>query len=73
MKKLEYELKRQDLAQTVSSSDLHPAVWRGTSRVRRTVDIGGTLLLRAIVEVITLLLMMAGDVETNPGPEGKFI
>jgi len=47
--------------------------WRGsTSKLRGTVDGGGTLLLRAIVVVIPLLLMIAGDVETNPGPEGIF-
>ena len=34
------------------------------------VDCGGTLLLRAIVVVTSLLLLIAGDVETNPGPEG---
>ena len=45
--------------------------WLGsTSQVRGTVDGGETLLLRAIVVVIPLLLVMAGDVETNPGPEG---
>ena len=43
--------------------------WRGaTSQVRNTVDGGGMLLLRAIVVVIPLLLVIAGDVETNPGP-----
>ena len=46
--------------------------WRGsTSRVKGTVDGWGTLLLRAIVVVIPLLLVIAGDVETNPGPEGN--
>ena len=40
-----------------------------TFQVRRTVD-GGTLLLRAIVVVISLLLVIAGDVERNPGPKG---
>ena len=49
--------------------------WHGsTSQVRGRVDGGGTLLLRAIVVVIPLLLVIAGDVETNPGPpkvEGK--
>ena len=45
--------------------------WQGpTSQVKMTVDGGGTLLLRAIVVVIPLLLVIAGDVETNPGPEG---
>ena len=47
--------------------------WQGsTSKLRGTVDGGGTLLLRAIVVVIPLLLVIAGDVETNPGPEGIF-
>ena len=51
--------------------------WQGsTSQVRGRVDGGGTLLLRAIVVVIpllmiSLLLVIAGDVETNPGPEGN--
>ena len=73
MKELDHKLREQDLAETVSNLDFYPALWRGTSRVRGTVESGCTLQLRAIVEVITLLLMMAGDVETNPGPEGKFI
>ena len=48
--------------------------WQGsTSKLRGTVDGGGTLLLRAIVVVIPLLLVIAGDVETNPGPGGIFI
>ena len=46
--------------------------WRGaTSQVRKTAYGGGTLLLRAVMVVIPLLLVMAGDVEMNPGPEGK--
>ena len=32
-----------------------------------------TLLLRANVVVMPLLLVIAGDVETNPGPEGSFL
>ena len=48
--------------------------WRGsTSRVTGAVDGGGTLLLRAAAVVIPLLLVIAGDVEMNPGPEGKFL
>ena len=47
--------------------------WQGGMfQVRWQVDGGGTLLLRAIVVVIPLLLVIAGDVETNPGPEGKY-
>ena len=47
--------------------------WQGTMfQVRGAVDGGGILLLRAIVVVIPLLLVIAGDVETNPGPEGKY-
>ena len=47
--------------------------WQGTtSQVKSTVDGGGTLLLRAIMVVIPLLLVIAGDVETNPGPRSKF-
>ena len=43
--------------------------WRGsTSRVKRISDGGGTLLLRAIMVVVPLLLVIAGDVELNPGP-----
>ena len=45
--------------------------WRGsTSQVKGILDGGGTLLLRAFVVVIPLLLVIAGDVERNPGPEG---
>ena len=47
--------------------------WGSSSQVRGTVDSGGTLLLKAIVVVIPLLLVIAGDVETNPGPEGKVL
>ena len=47
--------------------------WQGsTSQVRGTVYGRGTLLLRAVVVVIPLLLVIAGDVEKNPGPEGNF-
>ena len=42
-------------------------------QVRGTVDGGGILLLRAIVVVIPLLLVIAGDVETNPGPGGNVL
>ena len=46
--------------------------WQGsTFQVSSIVDGGGTLLLRAIVVMIPLLLLMAGDVETNPGPDGN--
>ena len=44
-----------------------------TSKVRGTLDGGGTLLLTASVMVIPLLLMVAGDIETNPGPESNFM
>ena len=47
--------------------------WQGSiSQVKVIVGSGGTLLLRAIVVMIPLLLVIAGDVETNPGPEGNF-
>ena len=46
--------------------------WQGsTSQLRGTVD-GGVTLLKAILLVIFLLLVIAGDVELNPGPEGKY-
>ena len=46
--------------------------WRGTtSQVRSTADGVWMMLLRAIVVVIPLLLVIAGDVETNPGPGGR--
>ena len=49
--------------------------WQGSpSRVKGILDGGGTQLLRAIVVVLPLLLVIAGDVELNPGPpkrEGK--
>ena len=45
--------------------------WReSTCRLRETVDGGGILLLGAIVVMIPLLLVIAGDVERNPGPGG---
>ena len=48
--------------------------WQGfASGVTGTVNGGGTLLQRAIVVVIPLLLVIAGDVETNPGPGGKVL
>ena len=49
--------------------------WReSTCQTKPKVDCGGgTLLLRAIVVVIGLLLMIAGDVETNPGPGGNCV
>ena len=46
--------------------------WQRTaSQLRGTVD-GGVTLLKAILVVIFLLLVIAGDVELNPGPEGKY-
>ena len=41
--------------------------WQGSA-----FQVKGTLLFRAIVVVIPLLLVIAGDVETNPGPGGNF-
>ena len=44
--------------------------WQGTTfRMGQTMNTW-CLLLRAIVVVIPLLLVIAGDVETNPGPGG---
>ena len=45
---------------------------RTTSQVRGTADGAWMMLLRATVVLIPLLLVIAGDVETNPGPEGKY-
>ena len=45
---------------------------KGTG-VKRILDGGGTLLLRAYVVVLPLLLVRAGDVELNPGPEGNLL
>ena len=49
--------------------------WQGSpSRVKGILDGGGTQLLRAVMAVLPLLLLIAGDVELNPGPpkmEGK--
>ena len=46
--------------------------WReSTCQVKVMVDGLGTLLLGAIVVMIPLLLVIAGDVETNPGPPKK--
>ena len=45
--------------------------WQGsTFRINGRVEGGGTLLHKAVVIVPPLLLVIAGDVETNPGPEG---
>ena len=45
--------------------------WRETNfRVSEILDDAATLLLRAVAVVIPLLLVVAGDVETNPGPRG---
>ena len=49
---------------------VHCHWWGTTFQVGGTVDGGGTLLLSATVVVIPLLLVIAGDVERNPGPEG---
>ena len=46
--------------------------WQGTTvRMGQTVN-GWCLLLRTIVVMLPLLLVIAGDVETNPGPGGKY-
>ena len=48
--------------------------WReSTSQMKVMVNGGGTLLLRAIMVMIPLLLVIAGDVETNPGPGGNCV
>ena len=39
--------------------------------MKETVSSGGIKLLRVVVVVMSLLLVMAGDVETNPGPRKK--
>ena len=46
--------------------------WRSAAfQVRKTVEGGGTLLLLgSFMAVVPLLLVMAGDVELNPGPGG---
>ena len=44
-----------------------------TSRVRETVDDGVTLVLSSSMVVVPLLLVMAGDVELNPGPGGRYL
>ena len=53
------------------SGKVHCHWQRAASYIRWTVDGGGSLLLRTTVVVIPLLLVIAGDVERNPGPEGK--
>ena len=50
--------------------------WQGSSsQVRGTVNgwVTPLLMIRAIMVVIPLLLVIAGDVETNPGPEGNLL
>ena len=49
---------------------VHCHWWGSTSQVRGTADVARILQLTAVV-VIPLLLVIAGDIETNPGPEGK--
>ena len=71
---LEYVIRSWSKLKGRGGGDKVYCYWRGsTSQVRGTmlVDGGRTLLLRAIVVVISLLLVIAGDVETNPGPEGN--
>ena len=50
---------------------VHCHWWGTNSQVGRPVGGGGSLLPRAIVILIPLLLVVAGDVETNPGPPKK--
>ena len=50
--------------------EVHCHWWGSTFRMGQTMNCWW-LLLRAIVVVIPLLLVMAGDVETNPGPPKK--
>ena len=45
--------------------------WGSTFNVKGSVNSGGTKLLGVMVVVIPLLLVIAGDVETNPGPHKK--
>ena len=45
--------------------------WGSTFNVKETVSSGGIKLLRVVVVVMSLLLVMAGDMETNPGPRKK--
>ena len=60
----------ESLAKPASYSEFCPTIC-ATTRVRNIVDCGATLLLKAILLVILLLLVIAGDVEINPGPEGN--
>ena len=56
------------------SGKAHCHWWGSTFRLKGILDGGGTRLLRAIMVVVPLLLVIAGDVELNPGPpkrEGK--
>ena len=61
-----FRLKGRD-----SSGKLCCHWWGSTFNVKGTVNSGGTKLLRVMVVVMPLLLVMAGDVETNPGPHKK--
>ena len=45
--------------------------WGSTFNMKETVSSEGIKLLRVVVVVMSLLLVMAGDVETNPGPRKK--
>ena len=50
------------------SSKVRRHWWGTTYQVKVAVEGWGALMLRTIVVVIPLLLVIAGDVETNPGP-----
>ena len=53
---------------------VHCHWWGSTSSFRMGQTINSwCLLLRAIVVMIPLLLVIAGDVETNPGPGGNIL
>ena len=53
------------------SGKIHCHWWGSIFNMKETVSSGGIKLLRVVVVVMSLLLVMAGDVETNPGPRKK--
>ena len=45
--------------------------WGSAFNVKETVSSGGVKLLGVVVVVMSLLLIVAGDVETSPAPQKK--
>ena len=74
---LGYALRKRSIGRCGCGKVCHSARLRGVSvlsaQVRRMVDTGfiGACLLLGVCAVVLALLLVAGDVERNPGPTGK--